>query len=128
MLDQELPVFRVKRIVQMIPDIVCVQLLLCGIDLSVAVDDHVSGSLLPENLRIDIRDMLRLDNRYVMFFQISKVTGNRSCDRTKRNPEKQARNPGRNLMINRERDRSVTNVQKENTLFCDTARNSCYNR
>ena len=51
MLDQELPVFRVKRIVQMIPDIVCVQLLLCGIDLSVAVDDHVFGSLLPENLR-----------------------------------------------------------------------------
>ena len=64
-MDQELSVLCAKRIVQIIPDIVCVQLLLCRIDLGVTVDDHVSGSLLPENLRIDIRDMLHQYNGYV---------------------------------------------------------------
>ena len=38
----------------MIPDIVCVHLLLGGVDLGVAVDDDVSGGLFRENFGIDV--------------------------------------------------------------------------
>lgn len=46
----------------MIPSIVCVQFLLIGVDLGVAVDDNISGGLFSENLRIDIRNMFHQYN------------------------------------------------------------------
>ena len=63
--DQERSIIFDKRIVQMISDIVCVQLLLGRVDLGVAMDDYVTGCLFSENLRIDVRDMLRQDNGHV---------------------------------------------------------------
>ena len=49
----------------MIPGIVCVQFLLSGVDLGVAVDNNISGGLFSENLRKDIRDMFHQYNGYI---------------------------------------------------------------
>ena len=62
MLNQELPIFHIKRVIQVIPDIVSMHFSFGGIDLGVAMDDHTSGSLFPKDLRIDIGDMFRQHN------------------------------------------------------------------
>ena len=63
--EKEITVFCANRIIQMIPDIIRVHFLLSGIDLGVAVDDHIPGSLFPKDLLIDVRNMFMQHDRHI---------------------------------------------------------------
>ena len=63
MLIQELPIGCAERIVQMIPDVVCVHFLFGGVERGIAVDDDVPGGLFRENFGIDVGNVFQKNHR-----------------------------------------------------------------